>query len=133
MKIILTKSFLVIHGLIHIFYGYQFLTDPLRWMKGLSLAVTDTPGITEMRAFYGGLMLALGIIFLGSAIIKQALRPGLIVMGITYAGAVFARTFGIWVDQVSDPLIMQILAIEVTGLVMSVVGLYLVKSADKSP
>ncbi len=131
MTVIIAKAFLIIHGVVHLLFGYRFLIDPLRWMEGLSLAVTGAPGITEMRAFYGGLMLALGVIFVGAAFIKDALRPGLIVMGVTYAGAVGARVYGLWVDRVHDPLILQILAIEAAGLAMSVGGLWLIrKSSD---
>ena len=122
----LPRLILALNGILHLYYGIVFVADPRSMMASLSLSALSPAGITEMRAFHGGLMLAMGILFFLAAIYKRFTVPGLIMMTITYAGAVAARTTGIILDQTNDTLILQILFIEIVGLILGIIGLWVV-------
>lgn len=100
-------------------------------MARLALAATAAAGITEMRAFHGGLMTALGGLFLWAALDKRWLRPGLVLMAFTYLGAVVGRSAGILIDDTADAFIRNILMTETLGLLLSVLALWLIRHEDR--
>jgi|GEM_PF-1384624 len=128
LKSILARLILALNGILHLYYGFVFLADPRAMMANLSLSALNPAGITEMRAFHGGLMLAMGCLFSMAALSKRFIIAGLIMMTITYAGAVVARTMGIIVDQTNNALTFQILTIEITGLILGLTGLWMAKN-----
>jgi len=65
-----------------------------------------------------------------AALDKRFIIAGLIMMTVTYAGAVAARTTGIILDQTNDALIFQILCIEIAGLVLGLTGLWIKKKSE---
>ena len=132
LKSILARLILALNGILHLYYGFIFLADPRAMMANLSLSALNPAGITEMRAFHGGLMLAMGCLFSLAALSKRFIMAGLIMMTITYAGAVAARTMGIIVDQTNNALIFQILYIEITGLILGLAGLWMAKRGNQT-
>ena len=125
LKSLLARFILAINGILHLYYGWVFLNDPRAMMASLSLSAVSPAGITEMRAFHGGLMLAMGALFFLAAFSKRYVVAGLIMMTVTYAGAVAARTTGMILDQTNDALIFQILYIEIAGLILGLTGLWI--------
>jgi hypothetical protein len=115
---LLARGVLAASALIHLYFGAAFALDPLPWMESLHLAARDTSGLTEMRAFYGGLMLALGTLFAVTAVARGALHSGLVLMTATYLGAATVRTLSLAADRVADPLLQQILFIETAGAIL---------------
>lgn len=101
-------------------------------MASLSLSALSPAGITEMRAFHGGLMLSMGALYFLAAFSKRYVVAGLIMMTVTYAGAVAARTTGMVLDQTNDALIFQILYVEIAGLILGLAGLWIEKGAHQS-
>ena len=83
LKSILARLILAFNGILHLYYGFVFLADPRAMMASLSLAPLNPAGITEMRAFHGGLMLAMGCLFSLAALSKRFIMAGLIMMTIT--------------------------------------------------
>jgi len=124
------RVILALNGILHLYYGFVFLADPRAMMASLSLSALNPAGITEMRAFHGGLMLAMGCLFFLAALYKRFIIAGLIMMTVTYAGAVAARTTGIILDQTNDALIFQILYIEIAGLILGLTGLWIEKKTE---
>ena len=125
-----TRVILALNGILHLYYGFVFLADPRAMMASLSLSALNPAGITEMRAFHGGLMLAMGCLFSLAALYKRFIIAGLIMMTVTYAGAVAARTTGIILDQTNDTLIFQILYLEIAGLILGLTGLWIEKKTE---
>ncbi len=119
----LTRIFLALSGLLHLYYGVVFVLDPREMMDRLSIEAVTPAGITEMRAFHGGLMLALGVLFAGAAGYRPWAGPGLVLMTVTYAGAVLARAGGLVVDGEATRTLLWILSIEVAGLFAGISGL----------
>ena len=106
---------LAVSALMHLYFGALFALDPLPWMQSLHLAASNPAGVAEMRAFYGGLMLALGALFAVSAVVRGALYPGLVLMTATYLGAALVRGVALATNRVDDPLVHQLLGVEVAG------------------
>ena len=131
LKSLPARVILVLNGILHLYYGFVFLADPRAMMASLSLSAMNPAGITEMRAFHGGLMLAIGCLFSLAALYRRYIIAGLIMMTVTYAGAVAARTTGIMLDQTKDALIFQILYIEIAGLILGIAGLWMEKKSEK--
>ena len=129
LKSTLARVILALNGILHLYYGFVFLADPRALMASLSLSAVNPAGITEMRAFHGGLMLAMGCLFSLAALYRRFIIAGLIMMTVTYAGAVAARTTGIILDQTKDALIFQILYIEIAGLILGLTGLWIEKKS----
>lgn len=121
------RAILALNAAVHLYYGVVFAWDPGDMMQTLSLAATGPAGITEMRAFHGGLMIAMGCLFAAAALSREWVRAGLIMMTVTYAGAVAARTLGIVIDAATEAVLFQILAIEVAGLLLGFIGLRVVR------
>jgi len=129
LKTVLARLILAFNGILHLYYGIVFLADPRAMMASLSLSALTPAGITEMHAFHGGLMFAMGCLFSLAALYKRFTIAGLVMMTVTYAGAVFARTAGIIIDQTHDKLIF--LYIEIAGLILGIAGLWLVYKCEE--
>lgn len=112
---------LALSALVHLYFGAAFVLDPVPWMQNLHLTASNPAGIAEMRAFYGGLMLALGSLFAVAAAVRGALYPGLVLMTATYLGAALVRSVSLATHRLDDPLLHQILGIELTG---ALVGMF---------
>ncbi len=100
-------------------------------MDELFIAALSPAGLTEMRTFHGGLMLSLGIFFLYAAAYKAYCRAGLLLMAVTYAGAVVARALGIYMDNVESSFIWNILIAESSGLLAATVCLLLLQRMSR--
>jgi len=118
---ILTVVLLAASALLHLYFGAVFAIDPRPLMADLSLDATSPVGWIEMRAFYGGLMLALGALFALSALSARWRHAGLVWMTVTYAGAACVRALWIGLDGISDALLLNILAIEAGGAILGAV------------
>ena len=94
---------LTLSAIIHLYFGAAFALDPVPWMQNLHLAASNPAGVAEMRAFYGGLMLSLGALFVVAVAVRSALYPGLVLMTVTYLGAALVRSVSLAANPVDDP------------------------------
>ena len=104
-----TRIFLGFNALIFIGYGLLCLASPsvVADQTGMQLA-TGVASI-EVRAMYGGLQTAVGLLCLAGAA-RPALQPGvLLAMAFLFFGLASGRMFGIAVD--ADPGSYNILAL----------------------
>ncbi len=119
------RLILLVNGLFFAGYGAFCLYSPDY------LAAIFVPGAepsaalqSELRAMYGGLQLAFGLILLGF-LPKTRMRWGLWVLIITILGLAAARTVGAVVDDnMADPYVRQALMYEWGTLVISIIGLW---------
>jgi hypothetical protein len=119
-----SQLLLGLSAVLHLYLGAVFAIDPTEWLANLSLAATAPAGLAEMRAFYGGLMLAMGALFAWCAGHRASLRPGLVFMTVTYFGAATVRTIAVVDYGVSDELLWRILAVEALGAVSGALCLW---------
>jgi hypothetical protein len=123
------RFWLALSGALHLYYGLYFAIDAAPITAALAIAPTEPAGLIEMRAFYGGLMLALGVLFAASALRREWLSSGLVLLTVTYVGAASMRAIWMAIDGVSDEWLVKILAVEVTGAVGGALALLWLRSA----
>lgn len=72
-----SKLLVGLAGLGFLGYGIAFLIAPEATLAGAGLHLTGTGAVVELRAFYGGLELGLGLWLLCAGFQDRLLRPGL--------------------------------------------------------
>ena len=93
-----TKIFLGLNALLFIGYGLACLVSPSLVAEQTGMVLTTGVASTEVRAMYGGLQTAIGLLAL-----LGILRPGmqaavLIALGFLFVGLASGRMLGILVD-----------------------------------
>ena len=85
----LAQVLLWVSGLGYAGFGVAFLLAPLRTMALAGITLEGGVAAVELRAFYGGLELALGALIVAAALAPGRLRDGLRVRrdGVRLAGA----------------------------------------------
>ncbi|WP_195758360.1 DUF4345 domain-containing protein [Kangiella sp. HZ709] len=118
----LAKTIIWINALIFVVYGIIFLLIPVEssnWV--IDTSPSTTSGLIDMRATYGGLTIAVGIIFYLLASQEATLRLGLISVIVALVSMAVTRFIGIIVDGNPNPTMLIYLVLEI---VFAVVGLF---------
>ena len=110
-------------GLGFLAFGLAFLVAPLQTMAAAGLPLQGDLAATELRAFYGGLELALGGLLIAAALRPEARRHGLILSLASFGGIGAARALGMALAGSATPFLWAALATEATLAVLSAVAL----------
>lgn len=79
-------------------FGLWFLIDPLAPLAATGITVSGAPAPTELRAFYGGLEVGLGLLLLAAARCPSHRRAGLWLVLASNGGIGLARLLGVAID-----------------------------------
>ena len=90
----LAQVLLWVSGLGYAGFGVAFLLAPLRTMALAGIALEGGVAAVELRAFYGGLELALGGLICALALKPARRRDGLVLSAVCYLGIGLARLSG---------------------------------------
>ena len=125
--------FLLLNGLIYLFLAYLFLTDATGWFIRLGVSPSQEVGLTELRAMYLGLMFAIGIFVIISSRLKTFQLPGLLFLLISYALLGLVRGYGIFVEGMSNQLMLNLFMAELSSTILTIVALICFKknSSDR--
>ncbi|MBM4269524.1 MAG: DUF4345 domain-containing protein [Deltaproteobacteria bacterium] len=93
-----TRIFLFVNALAWLPYGLFCLAQPGFLAEAAGVAATTPTGTTELRAMYGGLQAAIGVLALLAALRGDLLRTALTAIGFLTAGLFLGRLFGAVVD-----------------------------------
>lgn len=115
---------LFLNGVIYVGIGWLFLTDPVSWFEGLGIALHDELGLTDLRATYGGFFAGLGVFLVWSSRRQDWVLPGMLLLTLTYAGLLAARSWGILVEGQFNALVLQIYIAEWVSLVLALLALF---------
>ena len=116
---------LVLSGVGFLIFGVKALFDPVGLWTSFGLVVSDEPAVrTELRAFYGGLEIALGALLLAFLTTPDRQRTGLLIAAVIYAGLGLGRLVGIVVDGEVARIHWIALAIELGLAALSMVALW---------
>lgn len=101
-------------------YGLGFIVAP----EGLAVFVTGSapapgPALTDLRATYGGMSLAVGIILFLLASDTGNTRPGLLAVMLLMLGMAAGRSYGILVDGDANLMMYLYLGLEVAVAAIS--------------
>lgn len=84
---------------------------------------TTPSALTEIRAFYGGLQLGIGLFLAWCLRVPDRVLHGLLLGALAVGGAGLARTFGVVMDQAPTSHHLANLAIEAVTVLLVVVAL----------
>lgn len=104
---------LVLGGLGFLGFGVWLLVDPAGGLSGVDIAATAPAGLIELRAFYGGLEVGLGLFLLACARNPEWQRPGLWLTALGNGGIGLTRIAGIAMSGVFVPFFAYALVWEI--------------------
>jgi hypothetical protein len=112
MKLWIARLLLLLGSVGFLVFGAMLLIQPISTMASIGFAVPAGIPATEIRAFYGGAELALGLL-IGLCIFRHArLRDGLLLNGTVYGLVGLARLYGMIVDGSRSDFLSFALATE---------------------
>lgn len=92
------RSLLAVQALLLAGFGVAYFIRPQEMANLSGMLLMEPAAITDVRAYYGGLQLGLGV-WLGLALLRiDLVRPALSLMVLLYASLFFARLGGLWLD-----------------------------------
>lgn len=115
---------LVLAGLGFLGFGAWFIVDPIGPLAAIGIGVSGDPAATELRAFYGGVQVAIALLMLVAAT-KPAWRDaGLWLVLAVNAGIAVARLLGVAIDGVWVPFFTYALIWELGFSALAAAGLF---------
>jgi hypothetical protein len=115
---LLPRLTLWLGGLGFLGFGLAFLVAPLQTLAAAGIALQGDLAATELRAFYGGLEVALGGLLI-AANLRGARRHGLILCLASYGGIGLARALGMLIAGSATPFLWFALATEATLAILA--------------
>jgi hypothetical protein len=119
----LARLTLWLGGLGFLGFGLAFFVAPLQTFAMFGLALQGDLAATELRAFYGGLELALGALLIAADLRPGARRHGLLLSLACFGGLGTARLLGIVLAGGATPLLWAALATELSLAALSAAAL----------
>ncbi len=115
------RTVLGLFGFVFVGVGIYFLCYPTAGADVVGIRLDTPMGRADLRAVYGGLDLAIGLLLLRSAYRSDVLS-GLRVQTYAFGGLLLGRALGQALDNPSDTLVARLFAIELCGLVSALVA-----------
>jgi Domain of unknown function (DUF4345) len=119
----LAKVVLWLGGISLLGFGLAFLFDPLATMAMAGIALSGPIAATELRAFYGGLEVALGGLLIACALKPDWGRPGLLLSLVVFSGIGLGRALGLLIAQTPSAFFWTALGTELTLAALSTFAL----------
>jgi hypothetical protein len=90
--------FLALSALLWFVYGVYCFAAPASLAEAAGVVSQSATGSTELRAMYGGLQAAIGLLAGGGALRISLQRPALVALGFLAAGLFASRLAGLAID-----------------------------------
>lgn len=101
--------------------GFASLAAPASLAEQVGWS-TGRAGLTEIRAFYGGLQVGLGVFLVWCTRRRERLMAGLLVAGLAVGGIGAARVVGLLLDRAPTSYHLANLAVEIATVVLVAVA-----------
>lgn len=99
-------------GLGYLAFGVGFLISPVELAKAAEITIAGPAAVPELRAFYGGVEIALGALILGAALAPARRADGLLLSAATYLGIGVTRLVSMLASGVSSDFLKMALCVE---------------------
>lgn len=121
---IFARGVLMVAAVAFAVIGIGFLIAPTAWARAIEIAVSTATGRTDVRATYGGFVLAAGIFLAVCAVHTEWIRPGLVACALILAGFAAGRLVGLVMEGSLSRLMLVFLAIELVGTAAAIVAFF---------
>jgi hypothetical protein len=101
-------------------FGLLMLIAPTSLLASIGIVLQSPEALTEIRAFYGGLEIGVGLALLFCLIQPGLLRPGLALSALCYGSVALCRVGAMLVDGSGGTYLLSALAFEGTLCLASV-------------
>lgn len=119
---VLIPVLLWLSGLSFLGFGVAFLIAPIATLALAGVATEGAIAATELRAFYGGIEVALGGLILACALRPERWRDGLWLTLACYGAIGVTRVFGMAIDG-SDSFFLRFAATTELSFALAAIGL----------
>lgn len=123
------RFFLSVVGLIFLGLGSFNLFFPVAGMAGFEIQIAAVSALNEIRANYGGMYFAMGLLFVSGAFVGALRFPALLVVALFTGGLVLGRLLSLVLDGWPNLVLWGLFALEAIGCLVASV---LVKRAWRS-
>jgi hypothetical protein len=114
---------LVFGALVFLGFGGWLLVEPGALARFVRVDTTDPITRTEIRAFYGGLELGLGLFLLVGAFIRRWIAPALVATILAFGATAAGRALGLILDRPTVPTVLLFLLVEVAFAILGAAAL----------
>lgn len=118
MLLIITKLWIIIHGVLYIGIGILSLIKPNLVAETVGFAITRPGALAEIKACYGGLMFVIGFIML-RLMYQNRISDSLLFILVIYLGFGTGRLIGIIGDRAFDSTTLTYFTFETLSLIFS--------------
>ena len=116
---LLAHIILLATALILSIIGIGFLWAPEAWARTIEVSASTPMARTDIRATYGGFVLAAGVLLAVPAFHLEWVKPGLFACGLIYAGFASGRLIGIILERQAARLMIFFFVVEIVGAAVS--------------
>ena len=120
----LARITLWLAGLSFLGFGLAFLIAPLQTLASTGIQLSGALAAAELRAFYGGLELGLGVLILAADLRPEARRYGLILTAAAFGSIGIARAVAMLIGGVATPFLWFALSTELLLAALALVSLH---------
>ncbi len=92
------RILLAVQALLLAGFGLAYFIRPQEMANLSGMLLMEPAALTDVRAYYGGLQLGLGLYLLLALLRTDLLRAALMLLVLLYASLFFARLGGLWLD-----------------------------------
>ncbi|NNE99008.1 MAG: DUF4345 domain-containing protein [Pyrinomonadaceae bacterium] len=121
---LIAKTSVTLTAIVYLAIGIIFLADPVYWASSIDISLPTPTAVTDLRATYGGCMLAIGVFLLFCLKNSAFLKAGLTFQVISFAGFGLSRLAGILLDGQPRAIMYYLLAAEICGFLLGAFGLW---------
>jgi hypothetical protein len=113
------QLFLGVVGTVFLGLGSINLFFPTAGMAGFEMQITTVSALNEIRANYGGMHFALGLLFLAGACRGSLRISTLLVVALFTGGLVLGRLLSVALDGMPNLFVLGLLSLEAVGCVVA--------------
>jgi len=124
---VFARIVLCLSGLLFVGFGGWMLLRPEALGAFVKLDAGDPATLAEVRAFYGGLEIGLGLFLLGAAAIRRAVVPGLVLVLLACGGTAIGRGAGLALDGPDPWGMLPFLTVEVAATLLAAFALIITR------
>lgn len=113
------RFFLVVVGLIFLGLGGFNLLFPVAGIAVFEIQIASVSALNEVRANYGGMYFAMGVLFVAGASVGALRSSALLVVALFTGGLVLGRLLSLVLDGSPNTVMWGLFILEATGCVVA--------------